>query len=141
MNGLRPHFGAKTAGGLSYKDFDMRDGYVYRQWRDGSITIMRSPRGGAGTLLTKAVYPDAWRAVTAQINSVKAGRISKTAADAARVALVVLQATRPRKAAEVDVEPEPMPEPMPAPMPSWLVPAGLAVAAAATLVMVTGGRR
>lgn len=42
-----------TAGGLVYRDVQGRGGYVYRQYEDGSLLILKSPRGGASTLLNE----------------------------------------------------------------------------------------
>lgn len=42
-----------TAGGLVYRDVQGKNGYVYRQFEDGSLLILKSPRGGAGTLVNE----------------------------------------------------------------------------------------
>lgn len=68
----------KTAGGLVYHEYDPGDGYVYRQYKDGSILIVKSPRGGAGTLVTEdGPTAKAWFHINNQIGELKAGRRDK----------------------------------------------------------------
>lgn len=42
-----------TSGGLVYRDVQGKSGYVYRQFEDGGVLILKSPRGGAGTLVNE----------------------------------------------------------------------------------------
>jgi hypothetical protein len=86
-----PDLGAASSGGLKYKDFPFPDGYTYRQWKDGSITILRSPRGGAGTVLYKDTpNPAAWSAISSAIAQVKAGRAANTIKIGGQVAVQLL---------------------------------------------------
>lgn len=42
-----------TSGGLVYRDVQGRGGYTYRQFEDGGLLILKSPRGEAGTLVAE----------------------------------------------------------------------------------------
>lgn len=86
--------GAATSGGLAYREVpDPGDpAYVYRQFADGSILILQSPRGGAGTLLTAdGPTAAAWRAITNAIGAYPAKPGAQVASKAVSTVLSVLQ--------------------------------------------------
>jgi hypothetical protein len=127
-------FGAKTEAGERYRDYDTGDGYVYRWWKTGEITILQSPRGGAGLLLTQDTHPEAWAAITAQLRAMKARRVSQailTVAKAATDAAVSRRKSRSRGASpppptfDVDVEEPPSTFPW-----GWAAAAAVVVAGA-----------
>lgn len=55
----------KTGTGLKYRDVQGSGGYTYRQYEDGSLTILKSPSGQSG----RVVYSNepAWLAITREI--------------------------------------------------------------------------
>lgn len=141
-------FASKSASGDRYRDYDMPDGYSYRLWsKDKSITILKSPRGGAGTVVTEDVQPEAYRAILAQIKAVKAGNVKEAIRVGAGITADLIapkggKRKRGRKrtgrsAAPVDV---PMPEESPA-VPSWAPWAAGGIALAAVAFAMSGGKK
>lgn len=126
-------FGRKTSGGVAYRDYAFEDGYTYRQYSDGSILIVTSPKGGAGTLVTQETHPDAWQAITAQIAGQKSARTGQYIQAGTQVLTAVTRAIAPpprrrRKAAPVVVE-------APAASVPW-VPIGLAAGGVIALLVL-----
>lgn len=74
-----------TLGGLgakepstTFRDYPFPDGYTYRQYANGAITIVKSPRSKVPVVVTKESNPTAWQAITAQIRAYKQGRVLET---------------------------------------------------------------
>lgn len=140
-------FASKSEGGLRYRDYDMPDGYSYRLWtKDKSITILKSPRGGAGTVVTEDVQPEAYRAILAQIKAVRAGNVKEAIRVGAGITADLISPKGGKKkrkgrkrtgrsAAPVDV---PMPEESTA-LPSWAPWAAGGIALAAVAFAMSGG--
>lgn len=138
MNGRRGSLGAlgaKTSGGVKYRDYAFEDGYTYRRYTDGSILILASPKGGAGTLVTQETHPDAWQAITAQIDAKRAQNAQVYLQAGTQVLTAVTTAIAPppkrrkRRAGPAVVD-------APAPAFNW-VPWALGVGAVAALVAVS----
>lgn len=85
---LEDQSGGPLAFGLASREVDGDGGYVYRQYDDGSLEIVRTPKGGVPPrLLTEGA---AWRAITAEIGPYPAE--SKGATGSGPVAARDLQA-------------------------------------------------
>lgn len=120
-----------------YRDVVGRGGYVYRQYQDGSITILSGP-ALVGTTMTATSDPRRWQAITQEIGTfVRAPsaftqnlpeilRAVTSVAQTASTALVPAAA-----AAEIDDFEEPIPEAAPNPLMSALpwIGGGLLLAA------------
>lgn len=134
--GVGRALGAKTAGGLRYRDYAFSDGYTFRQYADGAILIVRSPRSKGGQLLT-ADNPQtkrAWQAITDRIKSYRAGRteaFTRAGLVAVETVLVALQPA-PRRGKKREAAPPPPQEEEEAPSFPWL---GVGIAAAVVAVV------
>jgi hypothetical protein len=119
------------------RDYSFEDGYTYRVY-DGTDTILivASPKGGAGTLVTKSKNTKAWTAIMAQIAAKKSGNRQAALQASAQVAAVLVATLTPkqRRARTMpDLPPDLPPEP-PAAFP-WL-PAGIAVGVVALIAIL-----
>lgn len=134
------NLGARTSGGVSYKDFDTGDGYVYRQYQDkaGDILILKSPRGGKGTLVTSDTHPDAWKAITAQIRAIREGKTASTLTTVFNTLTTVATSLTPRqrRRRKQKLPPEIVSPTVPDPSPPWGLIAGVGVAATALLLVL-----
>ena len=116
-----------------FRDFTFPDGYVFRQFTDGSIYFVESPKGGKGLTITAKSHPVPWKSITDAIASIKAGRRAETIRLGAGLVLSILAALRPaekrrmkqRRAAPPPADPPPPPPPAPPAVP-W-VPISIAV--------------
>ena len=52
---------------MPFRDVQGRGGYKYRQYQDGSIQILQSPKGGVGTMVQKG--SSFWNAITNEIGA------------------------------------------------------------------------
>lgn len=126
------------------------DGYLYRQYQDGTIIILQSPQGSHNVTVTSTGSPTAWAAITKQIGAYPSGRLSAdqwtqivtSTANAASAALQAVTAGNrtqgqghhaPRSA------PASAPPPVspPSSMPGWVAPSLLVVTAATVLYLLT----
>lgn len=120
------------------RDYRFDDGYTYRVYEGtDTILIVASPKGGAGTLVTRAKNAKAWRAIMDQIAARKSG--NKQAAVAATLQVAsILVATLTQKQRRERVMPD-LPPDYPPEEPSsgfpWL-PAGIAAGAAVVVIIL-----
>ena len=141
----------KTGSGLTYRDIAGSGGYTYRQYEDGTLVILTSPKGGAGT----TIYPSnpAWAAITKEIGpypgtvNPKTGQkwtaqdwalIFTTSANAASAALreSAKKGRKARKAPELPpppVEAAPAESALPAPV---MIAGGVGLAAILLVVLL-----
>lgn len=65
--------GATASGGVTYEDFTFPDGYSFRQYDDGTITILKSPVSSGGQQVTKdnPKTAKAWAEITKDIEDAK----------------------------------------------------------------------
>lgn len=140
---LQGVLGAWDKGGPRFRDYSFNSGpnagYTYRQFADGDIWIVRSPKSKLSAIykVSRTANPKAWQAITDLIDATKKGRRQAAIAAAAPVArAVALEILRPppkkqkrggvEEEVPVDVPEEPAPSSFP-----WVPVAG-----AATLLLV-----
>lgn len=137
--------GAKDDYG-TYREYDTGDGYVYRQYKDGTIQIVKTRRGRPGTFLRgNREDPNyaQWAAITAQLRKLKAEKTAPVVSTALQTGLSVLDMLLQRRApppapdAEVFVDELP-PSPPALPVPLLWAGGALAVVVAALVVLRPG---
>jgi hypothetical protein len=131
---IGPEWGAteKPEKPQKFHDFSFPDGYVFRQYRDGSIYFVESPKGGKGITITAKSHPKEWKSITDAIASIKAGKRADAIRLGTGLVLAILATLTPvektrmrhRRAAPPPVEPPP--PVVQAPAIPW-VPMGIAV--------------
>jgi hypothetical protein len=105
------------------------DGYVYRQYQDGSIVIIRNPKGVTNVRVTSSSNPTAWGAITKQIGAYPSSKltpeqIALITTSALNATAAALQAVTPRKAHKKAIKelPAPVEVASPPPSPGWVLP-------------------
>lgn len=141
MNARRPtlssthsRLGAKTAGGLKYRDYAFPDGYTFRQYKeDDSILIVKSPRGAGGQLLTEdnPKTQKAWQAIDQRIREHREGKAQAFTRTGLLAVETVLTLLKPAPRRERQRREEPLPPVEETSFP-W-VPVGIAAAVVAAL--------
>lgn len=128
----------KTSGGKKYRDWRFDDGYTYRQFVDGDVLIVASPKGGAGTLITRGSNPKAWTAITDAIAAQKSGNRRAAIEAAAQVAAALIATLTPqqRRAKVMDEMPPETPPAAPPPFEFPWLPAGIAVGLVALIAVL-----
>lgn len=117
-----------------YSRSGVLDGYVYRQYQDGTIVIIRSPKGSTNVTVTDASNPTAWAAITKQIGPYPNTKLTPTqivqiVTSTATAATAAIQATaaanRPRGKRSQSAAPAALPPVVESSTPGWLLPAAL----------------
>jgi hypothetical protein len=132
-----------------FHDFAFEDGYAYRQYDNGDVQIIASPKGTPPVaVITKTSNPNAWRAITAAIQAKKSAKTAQTvaifatAAAVAATAIIAATAKAPEKPHRHVRRPLP---PRPARLPEveppfpW-VPVGLGLAALVGVLAIARAR-
>jgi hypothetical protein len=122
------------------------DGYVYRQYPDGTVVIVKSPRGSSNVTVTEAGNPSAWAAITKEIgpypntklSPAQIAKIWVSTATAASAAIQALSAAnRPHTGRKKAPAPLPVQAPVESTTPGWLVPAALVAGGVGILYLFT----
>jgi hypothetical protein len=140
----------KSSSKPDYRDVSGKGGYVYRQYSDGTLQIVQSPRGGSGTTvptgsqayvtIIKEIgpYPGSINPATGKKwTSAEWAQVAAAGASAITAALTHKRKHKRKKGA-VEALPIVNPEPV-SETPPWLVPAVLAAGGIGLVLMLKGG--
>ena len=116
-------------------------GYTYRQYANGEIQILQSPKGGVDVFVSQddKTTAKAWQAITNQIKAKKQGNTEAAAGAALQVASILVATLTPRQKRQRAMPEYTAPPPPPGPDIPW-VPIGVVAAGLAIILAMSRSR-